>query len=383
MKKLTSFILFLALASCQEAIVPIATLENGLVSVNMSDVKDTVEIKLSDLIEDVKIVQLDPKIEAYVEARQFCNVSDNYLLSTDGKQIKLFDRETGKFITNIGGVGNGPGEYKQYVSSFQIYEKRNAIYLIDGFGARWINEYDLQGEFIKRIPLADKRAVPYSSIMVDEDKDEVSIFTIPQNSVVWQQDFEGNFITDRAIIKQDPKKMKAAFARVRDNSFDISVTQFYNMQDTLYRYDKENHIITPRFTVNVEGYSECESLQDSRFTTRYYEFPKHFIARITEGDMFKGGESTSKHIIINKENLSGSYFNLINDYVFSSKMTTITVAGDYFYVGYPAEQLMEIIENATDEQRKNMDSKLLEKLDNLYNNMDEESNTTILIGKFR
>ncbi|MFI3262743.1 MAG: 6-bladed beta-propeller [Rikenellaceae bacterium] len=383
MKRLTSFILFLALASCQETIVPIATLENGLVSVNTSDVKDTVEIKLSDLIEDVEIIQLDSKIEAYVHASQFYNISDNYILGTDGKQIKLFDRKTGKLITNVGGLGNGPGEYKQYVSSFQIYEKRNAIYIIDGFGARWINEYDLQGEFIRRIPLADKRAVPYSNILIDEEKDIVSIFTIPQNSVVWQQDFEGNFITDRAVIKQDPKKNKTAFTRVRDNSFDISTTQFYNMQDTLYRYDKENHIITPKFTVNVEGYSVCESVKDTRFTTRYYELPRHFIARISEGDMFKGGKGSSKHIIINKENLSGSYFNLINDFVFSSEIPYLITSGDYFIIGYEAEKLMEITENATEEQRKNMDSKLLEKLDNLYDNMDEESNATILIGKFK
>lgn len=64
-------------------------------------------------------------------------------------------------------------------------------------------------------------------------------------------------------------------------------------------------------------------------------------------------------------------------------MDRLHIYDGLLYNSFSAEQLMEIIENATDEDRKNMDSKVLKQIDELYENLDEESNTTIFLGKFR
>lgn len=73
---------------------------------------DTVRIPLSFFAEELEIVKLDNRDEALV-GQTGMTISDNYILM-HGRQpnpFKLFDRK-GNFLTNIGTIGQGPGEYQ-------------------------------------------------------------------------------------------------------------------------------------------------------------------------------------------------------------------------------------------------------------------------------
>ena len=71
---------------------------------------DTVRIPLSFFTEEMELVKLDNRDEALV-GQTGVTVSDNYILVYGSRQnpFKLFDRK-GKFLTNIGAIGQGPGE---------------------------------------------------------------------------------------------------------------------------------------------------------------------------------------------------------------------------------------------------------------------------------
>jgi hypothetical protein len=90
----------------------------------------TISLPLSVLTEELQILKLDDSDEALVKETSV-EISDNYLLVKGSQQIpfKLFDRKTGKFITNIGAFGQGPNEY-QNVYDQQLDEKNNRIYLL-------------------------------------------------------------------------------------------------------------------------------------------------------------------------------------------------------------------------------------------------------------
>ena len=73
---------------------------------------DTVRIPLSFFTEKLEIVKLDSRDEALV-GQTGVTISDNYIL-VHGRRpnpFKLFDRK-GNFLTNIGAIGQGPGEYQ-------------------------------------------------------------------------------------------------------------------------------------------------------------------------------------------------------------------------------------------------------------------------------
>ncbi|MFI3261358.1 MAG: 6-bladed beta-propeller [Rikenellaceae bacterium] len=384
MKKLTTLILFLALVSCQETAIQVATLENGVICVEASNVKDTLTMKLSNLVEDIEIVQLESSLEAYVSENSPIAISENYIGAGGNNQLKLFNRKTGEFLTNIGTVGNGPGEYMKGTNTLYINEKRNAIFVVNFMGTKGIYEYDLQGNYKRTIPLANKNNMAYYNISIDDNKDLISAFGFSRNVIVWQQDFEGNYIKEDVSIAFESKKPKVPYTRISNDFFNICVNQYHDLQDTLYSYDKEKHAINPVFTMKLNNFSECDKFIDTKTISDYIETPKYFITTIRNIEKGNRGMTQifDKHIFINKNNLSGNIVKLNNDYLYNSEIDKIKVTGEYLYNILAAEKLLEILENATDEQRKGTSSKALKKLDQISDNLDEESNVTLIFGKF-
>lgn len=112
---------------------------------------DTVRIPLSFFTEKLEIVKLDNRDEALV-GQTGVTISDNYIL-VHGRRpnpFKLFDRK-GNFLTNIGAIGQGPGEY-QMVYDAKLDEANNRIYILP-WNASQLLVYDLQGNVLDPIPL--------------------------------------------------------------------------------------------------------------------------------------------------------------------------------------------------------------------------------------
>ena len=103
----------LALSACtkQSDNHPAGVTEGKLFSLDITTLDNKIHtVYISDLMESMEIIQLDTVREAYIAINQLM-VSDNYLLTTNGKHAKLFRRSDGKFISNIGNRGQGPGEF--------------------------------------------------------------------------------------------------------------------------------------------------------------------------------------------------------------------------------------------------------------------------------
>ena len=104
--------------------------------------KDTMNLPLSALVEELQIVRLENREEALVEPGYVC-MSDNYMLVVNWKTpCKLF-RKDGTFVCKVGNIGLGTGEYK-WIYDVQIDEKNGRIYLLQQ-GTREILSYNLEG----------------------------------------------------------------------------------------------------------------------------------------------------------------------------------------------------------------------------------------------
>ena len=116
--------------------------------------KDTIDLPLSFWLEDFQVVKLDSKDEALADMGPVY-ISDNYILVVRKNRLspipcKLY-RKDGTYVGKVGDIGQGAGEY-QDIYDVQIDEANGCIYFMP-WNARSILVYNLQGKYIKNIPL--------------------------------------------------------------------------------------------------------------------------------------------------------------------------------------------------------------------------------------
>ena len=81
-------------------------------SIQFSSIKDTANIYIEDLVDDFVILPLDDNKEALC-APLTVYITEQHIGMTPserGGTYKLFSRD-GRFLCNVGGFGQGPGEY--------------------------------------------------------------------------------------------------------------------------------------------------------------------------------------------------------------------------------------------------------------------------------
>lgn len=146
---LVIFILALALYSCQSQSAGSSDNDNDILSqcdvvatrdivngdtlinchINRVDYGKTLRMPLSSLVDSLRVIPLESSEEALIGIGT-CDFSENYIVAIDRMHdgpCKLFTKD-GKFITNFGGYGKGPGEYLFYPRSIEIDEENERLY---------------------------------------------------------------------------------------------------------------------------------------------------------------------------------------------------------------------------------------------------------------
>ena len=275
---------------------------------------DTVRIPLSFFAEELEIVKLDNRDEALV-GQTGMTISDNYILM-HGRQpnpFKLFDRK-GNFLTNIGTIGQGPGEY-QMVYDAKLDEANNRIYILP-WNASQLLVYDSQGKVLDPIPLCLR--CPKAKFSVDLPEDKVSVVVLPFKgypAVAWIQDLKGNRISciepGHLEAPQDfSNEVTAGFNL--PGTFDVNILCIMPTRvDSLYQYDEDNSRLIPTFTLNFPN-------TDKIPWHGYGEWPHHFIGDFSEPpiEVAPGAWTNGQtyHYIVDKKTGKGSFFKLYNDY---------------------------------------------------------------------
>ena len=351
-------------------------------------VNNTIELPLSYLTEDLKIVPLDNRDEALV-GKSNIYISENYILATRSTgshtiPCKLFHKD-GKYICNVGSIGQGPGEYN-LIYCAQIDEKGGYIYLLP-WNAKALLTYNLKGEYVKSIPLNKKYSnliVPKGVFRVDSEKNRIAVALLPfsnQPTVAWIQDMEGNVIHEPYA---DYLKIKPDFSNEinltrSDSHFGFHVFTFWELRkDTLYHLDMDNGKLLPQFTMDYNNIKM--TIHD------YHELPGHYMCMVTQPKQIAVGiyeTQEQKFIIVDKNTHRGSYVRIINDYLDQSEISHFPYActDGYYIANMEPAVLMEQIERGlkqpqiTDKQRALLES--------LKKEVDENHNNYILYAKLK
>lgn len=121
-------------------------------SIDMNQAFDqTGSIKLSELVKSVEIVQFYPAIDTYfVNARSF-SVGKKYIMINDdgggGTSKIILCERGGKFVTTIGRIGKGPGEFLH--AWLTIMDPSEEYIIIADDRSNKLIKYSVSGEFLK------------------------------------------------------------------------------------------------------------------------------------------------------------------------------------------------------------------------------------------
>ena len=245
--------LLASLASCNSSVPKSLVTDDGSVRIienpdgplYICDLKaagDTIDIPLSELVEDCRIVRFETSDEALFKA-WWIEVSDNYIcVRQQSNVVKLYDKD-GKFLCNIGAMGNGPGEYPVTIYDGSIDERGGHIFLSLFYGKK-IMMYGLDGKWIKDINLPGQINKPKIEVNADGTLSVVHMPFEEGTPIAFRMDTDGNILSqipalDYMLAGNFDNEI---FSYRNTGTFDF----FYTGIDTTFTYDTEANKLIPR-----------------------------------------------------------------------------------------------------------------------------------------
>lgn len=360
---------------------PIVAKRTGsLTTCELKALKDTIDLPLSQLTEELQIVKLDNRDEALIGGWTRTTIGKNHILISNNKQTpyKLFSR-SGKFIANIGSYGQGPNEYLNTYAE-QLDEEHNRIYILPWQSDKLL-VFNLKGEVQPSIPLGTR--VPKGQFRVNGAKSELTVTALPfkgSQAVVWTQDFKGK---RKSMIAPRHLEVPQDFSNevMSDNN-----TPGYNVMlavimppriDSLYRYNPAANKLEACFTTTHP--------QQKLPWHHYSELPAHYIGNVSlpiqvSENTFTGSKPAC--YIVNKKSLRGSYFRLYNDFLGTTDMGIWTAfSNGYYVINQEPMQLQETLEKEL--KKKNLSPAARARAKKLFDSLNENDNNVVIFAKLK
>ena len=377
-------ILFATLCHSQENdflsdVKKVAEKKGKLIVCDKTLLDETISLSLSMFTEDLQMVKLDNANEALVDDDDV-SISDNYILVRGGRRpCKLFEKKTGRFVADIGEIGQGPGKY-QLINDQQLDEKNNRIYLLPWLSNK-ILVYDLKGNALESIPL--RSDVPKGHFKVDTETGIVTVSALPfedLQAVVWQQTVGGKLLRyvepGHLSVSLDFSNDMAAYKT--GNMYGFSIFTSRPREDSVYHYDVNQNKLIPVFTTDFK---------EERLVHGYIETDKYFMGDFSEAKKLDADKSTAPkqmYYIVDKRTLKGSFFTLENDYLggMSVEWPIYALSGEYYSYNVEPDILREKLEKVLSDNDR-MATEMRDKLTKLKDSISNDDNNYIFYAKFK
>jgi len=287
------------------------------------------EVLLSRFIDKISYVPLETKPDLVLARMARFEVTDDFIIVRNvglgqKPQILLFDRNTGRFIKEIGKQGRGPGEYEN-ISFLPFNSSKNEIYA-EG-PSRELLVYDIYGKYIDKIKIPqwidDKapdnhnRKTSYPDNMLDKN-----IFASYVLNSSGKEQRKMVLFTKEGIFKIFPNSQTytrndwgfsastaggyAKFYRWANNLYFIEI-----FCDTLYHVTKNE--LKPRYYFDCGKYKALYSKQEEILANR--NTPEYFFI----SDIDESKDYIFMQLQYNKGNYTGFIEKKTNKITFCKK----------------------------------------------------------------
>lgn len=379
MRAFISCIAMLALCSCKPGAG-----DDNVITVNLSDVNKKRFVNLSDWVLEPEFIALDSSSkDAYTEGGNCC-VSDNYIgMYGSGQVYKLYDRNTGKYLRNIGRIGKNSGEYTNVYRS-EIDEENSMVYILP-WTAKELLCYDLNtGELIEARQL--KYNVPKGAFAIDPETGEVTVATLPfegeNETVVWKQDKEDNVLWevpagDLSLVPDYSHEIVGAF---NTEDFDLSISTWGGRVDSLYVV--KDGFLKPIFTMNFlkDNQKAATSILPNH---TYILLPDHIITSVSMPVRRASGYySYGKPVyVVTERGMEHSYVAEFTDDILNRKLEYLPFTQGYYKEVFSAEDFMKIGKAALSKGKLSEASKA--RISEILKAITPESNDIILLAPLK
>jgi len=333
--------------------------------------KDTKTILLSSLVDDCTLVQLETTDDAFFKPGT-TTVTEKYIgIRSDLAPYKLFDR-SGKFLGNIGSIGNGPGEFTISVYDDIIDEKNELIYL-SCFMSDKIHVYSTSGKFLKDIVAPHRLQKP--KMFLSGNMLTVVHMPFPDDSAVAYQ-FDVN---TGKVLKElaPPPEHFITFGfdgelfstRNTTGIFDL----MYTSSDTLYHFDIKNNKILPAFRVanTTEG-----------AWVRYFQLNKNiFLTDVNEFSKERERFMSIGLVASDLKTKTSSWIKVVNDFYGNMPVPIRLINNGYWVLNIQPDQLMDDIEDHL--VKRGLSEKDVQILNKTLSTLKEDANNVVFIGKIK
>lgn len=334
---------------------------------DVSKVKDTLTIPLSEWVESCKLVRFENSDTALFRF-WWPIITDNYIGIRPRKgNFKLFNHD-GKFLCDVGRVGNGPGEYAGTLNSEAIDENNKVIYLANFFNSSKILKYNMDGTFAGEIEIGEPLNKPKLTLHEDGSLSLIHLYFKQMNSILG-----AHISKDGTVSTFKPSESSTVFSEGEWMSFDHETWCYNNVPgmkmmftycDTLFSYNREKNQLEPEFALKGIPVEE----------QTYYIFnplPHKYLTEIIS----KGT------LITDMEKQKSYYVHLVNDFFGGLPLPGPYFTNGWFFAMYEPVQLMEKIERRLSESSCTEKDK--EVLNKLLDSLDEDDNNVMFIGKLK
>ena len=372
---------------------------------NLVKKQHVTEIPYSAIASDYELVKLDNDNEDAFLGADYSPIaiSENYIgvYCYEFYPFKLFRRSDGKYLRDIGGYGQGPGEYSM-VRCAQIDEKHNRIYILPSLQKK-ILIYDLEGKYLSDIPLQNLTNVNF---YLDTEKKHLYVASSlgPRHEAFLQMlDLNGNVIQELTSREYDIRGFQIDCGRCNAGAYSLDLICkdgfFYNPNSAvdvnkgIYRateadrknphtvmdffcyYMPEENRLSPQFAI--------KNMEDERLI---YELRNHFVIETTMNTYgVPEEELKSTKILVDKRTLKGCIFDGIRlpSGILMNWYESLHQCRDgYFLLNIFGSSLKESIEKMDRTKLSPSEEEELKKLEALIYDGKEDCNV-IMIGKLK
>ena len=106
-----------------------STEKGELFVMNIDSPTGSIDLKLSDLLSDIRIIPLETKDDVLLTTKGAFKVSSKYIVYYSSSEMHLFDKD-GKHLRLLTAAGGGPNEFRQIINAF-IDEENDIFYYTD------------------------------------------------------------------------------------------------------------------------------------------------------------------------------------------------------------------------------------------------------------
>lgn len=381
------------------------SIESSVLSVDLENCKTSIDLRLSDLMDDIKLVPLETTNECLLGQYIFnLHIGNKYIIIDDGKGVYKFSSD-GRFIRKIINVGRGPQEVSGSLNCV-INEKKNLLYFddrskINGF----LYVYNIESEkFLNPIKkcfpdLWGDFAIYQDSLIIASIQPPIwgsMDHIISMDSLaygIFFQNFDGDFISGlNSKRKYIPfRDQTEVLQRMSIYTGDQSIHVKYILDDTLFTL-KNNQLypyIIPFYKSKKTKPPRMLPLEgDKRITYEKFENSSFIVLRNSTYTGMSAGRAYYRNVyyLLNKSNgkygIIKSYTDDLTGKIQGDKdekmILPSTLPDEKIYVLYYPHELLQ--NQSNDNVNQYLQKKIKDQFFQIKSNLNETDNPVLLIG---